>query len=118
MAAFADRPVALLVGGQDRGVDYSALGVTVAQRSQPTLVVTLPDNGPRIGAAIAEQARSDVRIHDATDLDDAVALAFEWSPRGAVILLSPAAPSFGHYADYRDRAQAFAAAAARCGDLS
>jgi UDP-N-acetylmuramoylalanine--D-glutamate ligase len=118
LAAFADRPVALLVGGQDRGVDYSALGVTVAQRSQPTLVVTLPDNGPRIGAAIAEQARSDVRIHDATDLDDAVALAFEWSPRGAVILLSPAAPSFGHYADYRDRAQAFAAAAARCGDLS
>jgi UDP-N-acetylmuramoyl-L-alanine---L-glutamate ligase len=118
LAAFADRPVALLVGGQDRGVDYRALGSTVAERLQPTLVVTLPDNGPRIGAAIAEQAGRDIRIQDASDLNEAVSVAFEWSAPGAVILLSPAAPSFDHYADYRDRAQAFADAAARCGDLS
>ncbi len=49
LAAFSDRPVALLVGGKDRGLDYAPLGRTVAQRTAPTLILTLPDNGPRIG---------------------------------------------------------------------
>jgi UDP-N-acetylmuramoylalanine--D-glutamate ligase len=31
-----------------------------------------------------------------------------------VVLLSPAAPSFGHFRDYRDRASAFAAAVRAC----
>jgi UDP-N-acetylmuramoylalanine-D-glutamate ligase len=35
-----------------------------------------------------------------------------------VILLSPAAPSFGRFGDYRERSAAFAAAAARYGPLS
>jgi UDP-N-acetylmuramoylalanine--D-glutamate ligase len=118
LAAFADRPVALLVGGKDRGLDYEPLGHTVAEREPSTLVVTLPDNGPRIGAAIAHRAGARVTVIDAPDLDRAVRDAFEWASTGAVILLSPAAPSFGHYTDYRDRAQAFAAAAARCGTLS
>ncbi len=55
------RPVALLVGGHDRGVDYTPLGQAVARRTRPTLVVTMPDNGPRIGAAVrAEAAAAEV----------------------------------------------------------
>jgi UDP-N-acetylmuramoylalanine--D-glutamate ligase len=118
LAAFADRPVALLVGGKDRGLDYTPLGRTVAEREQRTLVVTLPDNGPRIGAAITECTDANTIVVDAADLDSAVLGAFEWAPKGAVVLLSPAAPSFGRYTDYRDRAQAFAAAVTRCGTLS
>ncbi len=48
----------------------------------------------------------------------AVKAAFGWAAAGAVVLLSPAAPSFGRFADYRERSAAFAAAAARCGPLS
>jgi UDP-N-acetylmuramoylalanine--D-glutamate ligase len=118
LAAFADRPVALLVGGKDRGLDYEPLGLRVAQRTEPTLVITLPDNGPRIGAAITKHAGRGVTVTAADDLDQAVAQAFAWATPGAVVLLSPAAPSFGHFADYRDRAQAFAAAASRCGTFS
>jgi UDP-N-acetylmuramoylalanine--D-glutamate ligase len=118
LAAFADRPVALLVGGKDRGLDYGPLGQSIAARHEPTLVVTLPDSGPRIGAAITEEAGSAVTVRDADDLEGAVAVAFEWSSPGGVVLLSPAAPSFGHFADYKDRAQAFAAAASRCGTLT
>jgi UDP-N-acetylmuramoylalanine--D-glutamate ligase len=118
LAAFADRPVALLVGGKDRGLDYGPLGQSIAARTAPTLVVTLPDSGPRIGAAISAAADPSVLVRDADDLDQAVSIAFEWTTPGAVVLLSPAAPSFGHFADYRDRAQAFAAAAARCGPLA
>ena len=48
----------------------------------PTLVVTLPDNGPRIGAAIAECTDANTTVVDAADLDSAVRAAFEWAPRG------------------------------------
>ncbi|HEY1829458.1 MAG TPA: UDP-N-acetylmuramoyl-L-alanine--D-glutamate ligase [Acidimicrobiales bacterium] len=116
LAAFDTRPVALLVGGSDRGIDYGPLADSVAARRQPTLVVTLPDNGPTIGALIRARA-AQVTVVDADDLDQAVALAFDWANEGSVVLLSPAAPSFGHFANYRVRGDAFAAAARRCGPL-
>jgi UDP-N-acetylmuramoylalanine--D-glutamate ligase len=117
LEAYGDRLVALLVGGHDRGLDYTPLGHSVAARTAPTLVVTLPDNGPRIGQAIRGVAGDQVAVVDAVDLPQAVSTAFEWSEPGGVVLLSPAAPSFGRYADYRDRARAFADAAAQLGPL-
>ena len=117
-----DPAVALLVGGHDRGVDYEPLGTTLAARTSPTLVVTMPDNGPRIGAAVRAVTADRVEIVDAPSLEGAVESAFTWaaSHDGAdgVVLLSPAAPSFGRFADFRARAAAFAEAAARCGTLS
>ena len=80
-------------------------------------MVTLPDNGPRIGQAIRGITGDRIEVIDATDLDEAVVTAFAWSKPDGVVLLSPAAPSFGRFADYRDRARAFADAAARLGEL-
>jgi UDP-N-acetylmuramoylalanine--D-glutamate ligase len=119
--AFEGRPVALLVGGLDRGVDYAPLGRSVAARAAPTFVVTMPDNGPRIGAAVRGAAAGGVDVLDVASLDAAVEAAFEWASStegpGGVVLLSPAAPSFGRFTDFRARAAAFAEAAARCGNL-
>ena len=123
LAAYETRPVALLVGGHDRGVDYTALGATLATRREPSLVVTMPDNGPRIGDAVRAATSGPVEVVDAPSLEAAVSSAFEWAGSreadgaSAVVLLSPAAPSFGRFADYRARAAAFAEAAARCGTL-
>jgi UDP-N-acetylmuramoylalanine--D-glutamate ligase len=89
----------------------------VAQRALPTFVVTMPDNGPRIGAAIRAAVGPSVDVVDAEDLEAAVVAAYAWAEPGGVVLLSPAAPSFGRFSDYRARAQAFADAAARCGPL-
>ena len=74
------RPVALLVGGHDRGVDYAPLGRAVAGRTSPTLVVTMPDNGPRIGAAVRAEAAS-AEVVDAGSLEEAVATAYRWALR-------------------------------------
>ena len=113
------RPVALLVGGHDRGVDYAPLGTTVAGRAEPTFVVTMPDNGPRIGAAVRAAAAGQRRGRRRGQPRAAVETAFAWAVHatGGVVLLSPAAPSFGRFADFRARAAAFAEAAARCGTL-
>ncbi len=116
LEAYADRPTALLVGGHDRGLDYTPLGRTLAQRRCPTLVITLPDNGPRIGQAIRAAVGGRFEVIDAGGLHEAMATAFAWAEPGAVVLLSPAAPSFGQFTDYRDRARAFSDEVARLGD--
>jgi UDP-N-acetylmuramoylalanine--D-glutamate ligase len=119
--AFADRPVALLVGGFDRGIDYAPLAGPLQDRRHPTLVLTLPDSGPRIAAelaaaGVAGDSTGDVEVRPADDLVAATGEAFTWArPRRGVVLLSPAAPSFGRFRDYRDRAEAFTAAARACG---
>jgi UDP-N-acetylmuramoylalanine--D-glutamate ligase len=118
LRSYADRPVALLVGGHDRGVDYAPLAETIATRSWPTLVVTMPDNGPRIGQAVRAANLGRVQVIDADSLEGAVDAAVGWAEAGGVVLLSPAAPSFGRFADYRERSAAFARAASRFGTLS
>jgi UDP-N-acetylmuramoylalanine--D-glutamate ligase len=116
--AFDGRRVALIVGGQDRGIDYAPLAKTLQRRSAPTYVLTLPDSGPRISAEIrapAGKAGSPpcpglAAVTDCPDLDAAVAAGFRWARPDGVVLLSPAAPSFGRFRDYIERGEAFARA--------
>ena len=116
--AFPGRRIALIVGGQDRGIDYAPLAAGVLARRAPTYVLTLPDSGPRIRAQIETaqfetaqiEAGGFAGVTDCRDLDDAVAAGFGWARPDGVVLLSPAAPSFGRFRDYRDRGDAFARA--------
>jgi UDP-N-acetylmuramoyl-L-alanine---L-glutamate ligase len=122
--SFPGQRVALIVGGQDRGIDYTALAEGVRRRAEPTSVLTLPDSGPRITAAFAAAATPAAAtpategtgdagfsgIADCADLDEAVTRAFAWARPDGIVLLSPAAPSFGRFRDYRDRGDHFAAA--------
>jgi len=103
--------LALLVGGHDRGVAYDELAAAIAARDGATLVVTLPDNGPAIGALVA-RAGSVAGVLEADGVADAVRLALEWLDGSGVLLLSPAAPSFSQFTSWKERSEAFAAAVA------
>jgi UDP-N-acetylmuramoylalanine--D-glutamate ligase len=107
LEAFPGSRIALIVGGHDRGIDYAPLAAGVLARSAPTLVLTLPDSGPRIRSEL-ERAAMGISVADCAGLDEAVAAAFRWARPDGVVLLSPAAPSFGRFRDYRDRSEAFA----------
>jgi UDP-N-acetylmuramoylalanine--D-glutamate ligase len=108
--SFPGRRIALIVGGHDRGIDYAPLAAGVLARPAPTLVLTLPDSGPRIRAAIEQAAGRQANASDCPDLEAAVNAGYEWARPDGIVLLSPAAPSFGRFRDYRDRAEAFAGA--------
>ncbi|MGD0609320.1 MAG: UDP-N-acetylmuramoyl-L-alanine--D-glutamate ligase, partial [Streptosporangiaceae bacterium] len=105
--AFPGRRIALIVGGHDRGIDYAPLAAGVLARPAPTYLLTLPDSGPRIHAAV-ERLGPTAGVTDCPDLATAVTAGYQWARPDGVVLLSPAAPSFGQFRDYRDRAEAFA----------
>jgi UDP-N-acetylmuramoylalanine--D-glutamate ligase len=104
--AYADRPLTVLVGGTDRGLDYTPLREHLA--SKQLTVIGLPDSGARI---IGELAGLDgVRTEIAEDLAAAVRLARKLTPAGGVVLLSPAAPSYGRFRNFEHRSEVFAQA--------
>jgi UDP-N-acetylmuramoyl-L-alanine---L-glutamate ligase len=115
--AFPGRRVAVIVGGQDRGIDYGPLAEGLAARPAPTLVaVTASEAAPRIQAAFdAGPARDGVKVVGCGSVAECTAASFDWAQPDGVVLLSPAAPSFDRFRDYRERAAAFVSAMHDCG---
>ncbi|WP_372361038.1 UDP-N-acetylmuramoyl-L-alanine--D-glutamate ligase [Xanthomonas sp. NCPPB 1325] len=109
LACFAQRRVALLVGGHDRGLDWQEFAAHMAQQA-PLEIVTMGANGPRIHALLAPLAATGrFGLHAAADLEHAMQLARDaLGEQGGVVLLSPGAPSFGAYSDYVARGRHFA----------
>jgi UDP-N-acetylmuramoylalanine--D-glutamate ligase len=109
LASFPGRPLVLLGGGQDRGQDYTALGAELARSG--TALVAMGSTGPRLRDAAREAGVPAARALLAEDLAGAVALARELVVPGAVVLLSPAAPSYDRFRDFEERGERFAALA-------
>jgi UDP-N-acetylmuramoylalanine--D-glutamate ligase len=112
--AYPGRPITVLVGGFDRGLDFTALALFLADHPVHA-VVALPDSGSRVVAALRQTfAGRDYLMPttvEAGDLAEAVADAEAMTPAGGVILLSPASPSYGYFRDFEERGEAFIKAA-------
>ncbi len=105
---YRGRRVALLVGGHDRGLDWSGFAGAMATLA-PAAVVTMGQNGLRIHALLAPVAQAaGLVLREAGDLPEAVAHARAALQGEGVVLLSPGAPSFGAYRDYTERGRHFA----------
>ena len=99
--------VVLLLGGLDRGLDWSEFAAQLAAKT-PNAIITMPDNGPAIANSLkAAGVEPPGGLHSALQLLDAVKLAEEIVPQNGCILLSPGAPSFPYFDDYADRGQRF-----------
>jgi UDP-N-acetylmuramoyl-L-alanine---L-glutamate ligase len=103
LEALADRPVTLLVGGLDRGVDFSDLVTALGTRVGLELV-TFGAAGARLERDLRGSSLSSVRT-----FDEAVRFAARTLHDGDVLLLSPAAPSFDEFANWQERSARFAA---------
>jgi UDP-N-acetylmuramoylalanine--D-glutamate ligase len=101
--AYAGRPLTVLLGGTDRGLDYSPLRDFLADRK--LTVIGLPDSGPRILAELA--GLPGITTENAEDLVAAVRRARTLTPPGGVVLLSPAAPSYGRFRNFEHRSEVF-----------
>jgi UDP-N-acetylmuramoylalanine--D-glutamate ligase len=95
------RPVVLLAGGKDKGLDYSS--VLPLLRSKALACVTFG----QIARPLAELFATAVPTQAVTTLAEAVAAARPLAPRGSSILLSPGTSSFDQFSGYEQRGESF-----------
>ncbi len=114
LRALGERPVAVIVGGRDRGVDLTPL-IEELRRPQVHRVALVSQTGPAIGRALeagpAGGEGPEWRL--VPNLDEAVAFCTAGLPAGGVVLLSPAAASGEEHLDAFERGAAFARAVER-----
>jgi len=105
LEAFSDRAIVLIGGGHDRSQDYARLGRELARRD--AAVLGLPVTGGRLVAAARREGVADGRATEVEDMTAAVVRAGELARPGAVVLLSPAAPSYNAYRSFEERGADF-----------
>ena len=99
------RPALLILGGEGKGQDFTALAEAVARHA--TRVLLIGCDAPRIAAALATAG---VPLENCATLEDAVGAAARAARPGDAVLLSPACASFDMFLDYRHRGEVFARA--------
>ena len=96
------RPVVWIVGGTDKGNDYSSL-IPLAKEKVKAMICMGLDNKK------FHESFEDVvpQIHDVTSAADAVKLAHKLAVAGDCVLLSPCCASFDLFKNYEDRGRQF-----------
>ncbi len=99
------RPVVWIVGGTDKGNDYSVLNDLV--REKVKAIVCLGVDNAKIHAAFGDMIP---QMADALSAEEAVKKAAAFAEPGDVVLLSPCCASFDLFKNYEDRGEQFKAA--------
>jgi UDP-N-acetylmuramoylalanine--D-glutamate ligase len=96
-----ERNIIVILGGKDKGSDYSTLAPLIRERVKQVIL---------IGAAsekIAEQLEGAAPITRARSMQDAVLSAMEVATAGDTVLLAPACASFDMFDNYEHRGRVF-----------
>jgi UDP-N-acetylmuramoylalanine--D-glutamate ligase len=99
------KPVILILGGVDKGNDYSLIMDMVKEKVKA--IVCLGKDNTKIHKAFGNNVEVIVNTDNAID---AVKASFHLASKGDVVLLSPACASFDLFANYEDRGKQFKAA--------
>jgi UDP-N-acetylmuramoylalanine--D-glutamate ligase len=95
------KPTVLIMGGVDKGNDYSLIRELVMEKVKA--IVCLGLDNKKIHEAFAKE----MKVVDAASAEHAVKAAYNLAVQGDVVLLSPACASFDLFKNYEDRGQQF-----------
>jgi len=109
LQAWPGQRVILIAGGSSKGADFEPLGIAIVAAA--AAVVTIGQEGPAIARAARAAGFTGPMDEDCATMARAVAAAAARAVPGDVVLLSPACASFGMFASYADRGEAFRRAA-------
>ena len=96
------KPTILILGGVDKGNDYSLITELVKEKVKA--IICLGTDNRKIHEAFGNIVSTIVNTNNAVD---AVQSAFHFSTKGDVVLLSPACASFDLFKNYEDRGNQF-----------
>jgi UDP-N-acetylmuramoylalanine--D-glutamate ligase len=97
LAAYADEPVHLILGGSPKGEDFTPLAAAIGPNVKS--VHLIGEEAERIGQVIDG--------HRDGDLQTAVAHAARLAEPGDVVLLSPASASYDQFENFEQRGETF-----------
>lgn len=105
--ALGGRVKTIILGGHDRGNDFTELAATLVKESIEHAIL-FPGSGARIRSAIEDaDTQKRITLHDAADMKTAVELAKDGTPEGTVCLLSTASPSYGLFKNFEEKGEKF-----------
>lgn len=99
-----DAHIAVIVGGMDRQLNYDQLDAYLLGGARRVSLIQSPTNGAAIGCGFAREHPS--RTHRVDSLEQAVRTAAAL-PDVDVVLLSPGAASYDHFANYEVKSAAY-----------
>lgn len=97
-----EKPTVWIVGGVDKGNDYSELDELVSEKVKA--IICLGADNEKIINAFKEKVVTIVEVNSATE---AVAYAYQLAKKDETVLLSPACASFDLFENYEDRGNQF-----------
>jgi len=100
-----ETPVVWIVGGIDKGNDYSELFPVVKQKVKA--VVCLGKDNRKIMDAFRDKVPT---IVETSSMEEAVRASYYLAKKGETVLLSPACASFDLFSNYEDRGRQFKSA--------
>jgi UDP-N-acetylmuramoylalanine--D-glutamate ligase len=103
-----ERRTILILGGRDKGDDYSLLKGAVAEKVKAAVLIG------EAAVLIEEALKGTTVIARAVSLENAVKKACEYAVEGDTVLLSPACASFDMFDSYSHRGRVFREAVLAC----
>ncbi len=94
-------PLILLLGGRDKGNDYSRLLDLVGKHVKT--IVAIGESADKVVSAFKQV----VPVEKASSMDEAVLVASKLAAKGDTVLLSPACASFDWFENYEHRGRVF-----------
>jgi UDP-N-acetylmuramoylalanine--D-glutamate ligase len=110
LESFTEQPIILILGGKDKKLDYKKLGIAVGQNKKIKKIILLQhpayNASQKILSALKKHLDPD-KIILTSNLKVGVEAALQEAQANYIILLSPAAASFGMFKNEFDRGDQF-----------
>ncbi len=101
-------PTHLILGGSDKGLNYSNFVADLVTRKNVVSVTLLGEVGKALQLLLVKAGNSIPTFGPYTNFDEAISNIQQQATAGEIVLLSPASASFDMFTNYADRGNQFA----------
>jgi len=104
-----DKAETIILGGFDRNIDFKKLAERVLSSKIKTMIF-FPTTGEKIWRTIVRQNNKGKREFNrffVNSMEEAIKLAYQYTGKGKICLLSTASASFGIFKDYKEKGDLF-----------
>jgi len=101
-------PITLILGGSDKGLNYDDMGEEISKKENIENIILIGETAGKIKISL-EKAKFNGNLIEMgkAEITKIVDKCFRVTPKGGVVLLSPASASFDMFKDYKERGEKF-----------